>query len=58
MMRATLESFGDQIIADAPMKRSGKSSDMAGAAIYLAPPAASYVAGVTLPVDGGIAIAD
>jgi NAD(P)-dependent dehydrogenase (short-subunit alcohol dehydrogenase family) len=55
MMRATLESFGDQIAASAPMKRIGRSSDMAGAAIYLSSPAASYVTGVVLPVDGGIA---
>jgi NAD(P)-dependent dehydrogenase (short-subunit alcohol dehydrogenase family) len=55
MMRSTLEAFGDQIAAAAPMKRIGRSSDMAGAAIYLASPAASYVTGVVLPVDGGIA---
>jgi NAD(P)-dependent dehydrogenase (short-subunit alcohol dehydrogenase family) len=55
MMRATLESFGDQIAASAPMKRIGRASDMAGAAIYLSSPAASYVTGVVLPVDGGIA---
>jgi NAD(P)-dependent dehydrogenase (short-subunit alcohol dehydrogenase family) len=55
MMRSTLEAFGDEIAASAPMKRIGRSSDMAGAAIYLASPAASYVTGVVLPVDGGIA---
>jgi NAD(P)-dependent dehydrogenase (short-subunit alcohol dehydrogenase family) len=55
MMRTTLEAFGDQIAASAPMKRIGRASDMAGAAIYLASPAASYVTGVVLPVDGGIA---
>jgi NAD(P)-dependent dehydrogenase (short-subunit alcohol dehydrogenase family) len=55
MMRSTLEAFGDQIAAAAPMKRIGRSSDMAGAAIYLASPAASYLTGVVLPVDGGIA---
>lgn len=55
MMAATLAAAGDQIAASAPMKRIGRPADMAGAAIYLASPAAAYVTGVILPVDGGIA---
>jgi NAD(P)-dependent dehydrogenase (short-subunit alcohol dehydrogenase family) len=55
MMRSTLEAFGDQIAASAPMRRIGRASDMAGAAIYLSSPASSYVTGTVLPVDGGIA---
>ena len=55
MMKATLDAFGDSIAAGAPMKRIGRPSDMAGTAIFLASPAASYITGVILPVDGGIA---
>ena len=55
MMHATLAAFGDAIAQSAPMKRIGQPSDMAGTAIFLASPAASYITGVILPVDGGIA---
>jgi len=55
MMAATLEAFGEQIAANAPLKRIGRPDDMAGAAIYLASRAGAYVTGVVLPVDGGIA---
>ena len=55
MMAATLDAFGLQIAAGAPMKRIGRPDDMAGAAIYLASRAGAYLTGVILPVDGGIA---
>lgn len=55
MMAATLDAFGEQIAGSAPLKRIGRPDDMAGTAIYLASRAASYVTGVVLPVDGGIA---
>ena len=51
-----LSEHGKQITAQCPLGRIGQPSDMAGAAIYLASPAASYVNGVVLPVDGGIHI--
>ena len=54
MMAHTLENFGEQIRQDVPLKRIGQPEDMAGAAIYLASKAASYVTGVVIPVDGGI----
>jgi NAD(P)-dependent dehydrogenase (short-subunit alcohol dehydrogenase family) len=54
MMAATLENFGDSIVASCPMKRIGEPDDMAGVAIYLASRAGAYVTGSVLPVDGGI----
>jgi NAD(P)-dependent dehydrogenase (short-subunit alcohol dehydrogenase family) len=35
------------------MKRWGKPEDLAGAVLFLASPAAAYVTGIVLPVDGG-----
>ena len=55
MMKATLESFGDQIAASAPLQRIGRPDDMAGTAIFLASRAGSYLTGTVIPVDGGIA---
>ncbi|HUF32443.1 MAG TPA: SDR family oxidoreductase [Acidimicrobiales bacterium] len=55
MMKATLESFGDEIAASAPLRRIGRPDDMAGTAIFLASRAGSYLTGTIIPVDGGIA---
>ncbi|HLX89769.1 MAG TPA: SDR family oxidoreductase [Acidimicrobiales bacterium] len=55
MMAATLDAFGEQIAASAPLKRIGRPDDMAGAAIFLASRASSYMTGAIVPVDGGIA---
>jgi NAD(P)-dependent dehydrogenase (short-subunit alcohol dehydrogenase family) len=38
-----------------PFGRIGEPDDIAGAAIYLASRATSWVTGVILPVDGGMA---
>ena len=40
-------------LARTPMGRFGETGDLAGAAIYLASPAAAYVTGETIRVDGG-----
>jgi NAD(P)-dependent dehydrogenase (short-subunit alcohol dehydrogenase family) len=40
-------------LARTPMKSFGETSDMVGAAIYLASPAARFVTGETIRVDGG-----
>lgn len=55
MMAATLDAFGEQIAASAPLRRIGRPDDMAGVAVYLASRAGAYVTGAVIPVDGGIA---
>ena len=54
MTAATIDAMGEKIRQGTPLKRHGKPEDMAGVAIYLASPAASFVTGVVIPVDGGI----
>jgi NAD(P)-dependent dehydrogenase (short-subunit alcohol dehydrogenase family) len=54
MMAATLDQYGEQIAAAAPLRRIGRPDDMAGIVIYLAARASAYVTGAVIPVDGGI----
>lgn len=42
-----------EMLSDIPLQRFGKSSEAAAVAAFLASPAASYVNGVSIPVDGG-----
>jgi len=44
---------GRRILEHTPMSRFGKADEIAGAAVYLASPSASFVTGHTVVVDGG-----
>jgi NAD(P)-dependent dehydrogenase (short-subunit alcohol dehydrogenase family) len=44
------------ILARTPLARWAAPEDIAGAAVFLCSPAASFVTGVVLPVDGGYLI--
>src|SRR3712207_9151120 len=56
MMAFVLDSdAGRQAVASGvPLGRIGRPDDMAGTALFLAPPAGSYLSGAALPVYGGI----
>lgn len=47
------EVIREEMKQDVPLKRFGEASELAAVAAFLASPAASYVNGVNLPVDGG-----
>lgn len=53
-MVAALPKFAkDSISGTIPLKRFGEPEDIANAMLFLSSPAASYITGVTLSVDGG-----
>jgi NAD(P)-dependent dehydrogenase (short-subunit alcohol dehydrogenase family) len=45
------------IVERTPLRRWGQPEDVAGAAVFLCAPAAGFITGVILPVDGGYSIA-
>lgn len=50
------ENRKNKILGRTPMARFGNPEDIGWAAVYLASPAAKFVTGVVLPVDGGVSI--
>lgn len=48
--------IGPSVAARNPMRRWGQPEEIAGAAVFLASPAASYVNGHVLVVDGGLSV--
>jgi NAD(P)-dependent dehydrogenase (short-subunit alcohol dehydrogenase family) len=56
MLRKALDgdpARSDRILQRTPMQRFGEAEDIGLAAVYLCSPAAKFVTGVLLPVDGG-----
>lgn len=53
---ATDSERRNRILARTPMKKFGQPQDIGWAAVYLCSPAAGFVTGICLPVDGGISI--
>jgi 3-oxoacyl-[acyl-carrier protein] reductase len=49
----TTEQLATDMINDIPMKRFGTADELANVIAFLASPAASYVNGTSIPVDGG-----
>ncbi|MES2566296.1 MAG: SDR family oxidoreductase [Bacteroidota bacterium] len=48
-----LDSVTNEMISEIPMARFAEASEIANAVAFLSSPAASYITGINLPVDGG-----
>jgi 3-oxoacyl-[acyl-carrier protein] reductase len=49
----SIEEVEKHMVTEIPMQRFADPSEVAAVAAFLASPAASYVNGVSIPVDGG-----
>ena len=53
MSGALIEKFKEQMLSDIPLHRFGNPEDLKGVVVFLASPAAAYITGQTIIVDGG-----
>lgn len=51
------DGYLDQAMQRVPARRKGDPAELAATVVFLASPAAGYITGQTLPVDGGMTIA-
>lgn len=56
MSGGLIEKFEDEMLQDIPLHRFGDPEDIKGAVLFLASPAAAYVTGQTVVVDGGATV--
>lgn len=49
-------AFAEGFIKETPCRRLGEAKDVADLACFLASPSASYITGVTIPLDGGVSV--
>jgi 3-oxoacyl-[acyl-carrier protein] reductase len=56
MSEALRNMAGDKIMKMIPAKRFGQPEDIAGVAVFLATPAAAYITGQVITVDGGMSL--
>jgi NAD(P)-dependent dehydrogenase (short-subunit alcohol dehydrogenase family) len=54
LMKMQDDAFKARLIADIPMGRMATVDEVANAALFLASPAAAFITGAILPVDGGV----